>query len=57
MKDDDMLQYGQLPMVELKDGTRLVQTRAINNFVAYKYGFIPESAYQRYFGEQVLESL
>lgn len=44
-------------MVELKDGTRLVQTRAINNFISYKYGFTPESAFKRYTGEQVLESL
>ena len=44
-------QNGQIPMVELKDGTKLVQTRAINNFISYKYGFTPDSAFKRYFGE------
>ena len=51
LKDEDKLQYGQMPMVELKDGTKLVQTRANNNFIAYKYGFTPNSAFKRYFGE------
>jgi hypothetical protein len=57
MKDEGKLQYGQLPMVEMRDGTKLVQTKAINNFISYKYGFTPESSYKRYYGEQVLESL
>jgi glutathione S-transferase len=57
MRDKEMLQYGQLPMVELRSGDKLVQTKAINNFIAYKHGFVPKSSYKRYYGEQVLESL
>ena len=34
-----------------------MQTRAINNFISYKYGFTPSSSYKRYVGDQVLESL
>ena len=47
-KESGVLEYGQMPMLELDDGTRLVQTAAIQDFVASTYGFFPESAMDRY---------
>ena len=50
-----VLEYGQLPMLELDDGTRLVQSQAILRFVARKHGFEAENALDMYKGEQMLQ--
>ena len=51
----DMLEYGQLPMLELDDGTRLVQSQAILRYVARKYGFEAENPMDMYKGEQMFQ--
>ena len=39
LKSSDKLEYGQIPMVELEDGTRLCQQRAIEGYFSATLGF------------------
>ncbi|CAN0031296.1 glutathione S-transferase A4-like [Lampetra fluviatilis] len=53
---DGVLLYEQLPMVEM-DGMRLVQTRAIINYVADKAGMQPRDARQRAHVDMYVEGM
>ena len=55
MKEDGTLEYGQVPMLELEDGTKLSQSTAIINYVATTYGFQPNSPLDVYRGMSIHE--
>ena len=45
------LPFGQVPLLELDDGTKMAQSWAILTFLSSKYGFMPEDPMRRYRGE------
>ena len=54
LKAEGVLDFGQVPMVELDDGTKLCQTNAILGYLAHLYGFKPEDPFMVYWGEAIL---
>ena len=56
IKESGILEYGQVPMLELEDGTRLVQQTAIQWYLASTYGFAPTAPMDIYKSEH-LQSL
>ncbi|KAM3851036.1 glutathione S-transferase 3-like [Vipera latastei] len=46
LRDDGCLLFGQAPMVEM-DGVKLVQTKAILNYIAGKYNFLGKDLKER----------
>ena len=48
------LEYGQLPQLELDDGTKLVQTEAILSFLAATYGFKAEDPMDCYKSQHII---
>ena len=57
MKADGLLEYGQLPMLELEDGTRLSQSVPIYNYISTISGFNPEGPLNVYKGESINEAI
>ena len=51
------LEFGQVPVLELDDGTKLYQSIAIYNYVATTYGFMPADAMDKYRGEMLYEAI
>ena len=51
------LEFGQVPMLEIDDGTKLYQSNAIQNYVATLTGFAPKDPMQIYKGEMVYEAV
>ena len=51
LKSEGLFEFGQTPMLELDDGTRLVQTSAILSYLGSQYGMVPDDAMMRYWGE------
>ena len=47
---------GQLPCLELEDGTKMGESMDILNYVATKYGYIPEDAQAAYRSNEVIEA-
>ena len=54
LKESGKLEYGQIPMVELEDGTRLVQQRAIEQYFAATHGFNATEPMDIYKSEHLL---
>ena len=54
LKESGVLENGQVPMVELDDGTRLFQCDAILNYFAKMYGMFPQDPTLCYHGEATL---
>ena len=50
-----MLEFGQMPMLKLDDGTRLCQTTAILEYVGATYGYKPASPLECYKGLKAVE--
>ena len=50
-KGEGIFEFGQTPMLELDDGTRLVQTSAILNYIGTLHGLTPDDPMMRYWGE------
>ena len=50
-KTEGLFEFGQCPMLELDDGTRLVQTSAILNYIGTMNGMTPDDPMMRYWGE------
>ena len=48
------LEYGQVPQLELDDGTKLVQTEAILAYLAATYGFAPKDPMDCYKAQHLL---
>ena len=48
MKESGALEFGQVPMLELDDGTKLSQSNAIVMYLAQTHGFICEDAMKNY---------
>ena len=44
LKESGKLEYGQVPALELDDGTTLCQSHAIVLYLAKQHGFVPETA-------------
>ena len=42
LKGQGLFEYGQVPMLELADGTKMVQSNAILNFLGNTYGLKPK---------------
>ena len=57
MKAEGSLEYGQLPMLELDDGTKLCQSAAIYNYVSTVYGLNPESPLAVHRGHSLYEAI
>ena len=53
MRDNGELEFGQVPMLELDDGTKLCQTMAILNYLGTVYGLKPKDREQVYLGEKL----
>ena len=51
------LEYGQMPVLELDDGTQLSQSAAIYDYVATIHGFHPESPMDKYRGQNLYEAV
>ena len=51
------LEYGQMPVLELDDGTQLSQSAAIYDYVATVHGFHPESPMDKYRGQNLYEAV
>ena len=54
LKQTGKLEYGQMPMVELEDGTRIVQQKGIEGYFAHKYGFNCTDPWEHYISEHVM---
>jgi glutathione S-transferase len=50
LREEGKLEYGQVPMLELEDGTKLTQTSAIINYVSTVYGLDPVGPLEVYRG-------
>ena len=57
MKEEGQLEYGQVPYLELDDGTKLFQSIAIFNYVASTYGFHPQNPLDVHRGESIHEAI
>ena len=55
LKESGKLRFGQIPMLELDDGTCLFQTNAIIQYVGAKYGLVPEDPMQKYKGQMLCD--
>ena len=55
MKEEGKLEYGQVPMLELDDGTRLVQGNAIIRYIARQYNMLPASNLEAYQANKILD--
>ena len=51
------LEYGQMPVLELDDGTQLSQSAAIYDYIATIHGFQPESPMDKYRGQNLYEAM
>ena len=51
------LEYGQMPVLELDDGTQLSQSTAIYEYVAAIHGFHPESPLDKYRGQNLYQAV
>jgi glutathione S-transferase len=51
------MEFGQVPCLELDDGTKMYQCIAMYNFVAKTNGFAPEDPMQTYKGEMLYEHI
>ena len=51
LRDQGLFEYGQCPMLELSDGSRLVQVGAILNYIGNVYGLKPKDPILVYRGE------
>jgi len=52
LKESGDCEFGQVPMLELEDGTRLTQSRAIMNYLGATYKLMPEDPMLNYKGEK-----
>ena len=57
MKEEGQLEYGQVPFVELDDGTKLFHSVAIYNFISATHGFHPETPLEVHRGEAIYEAI
>ena len=55
LKESGKLDFSQIPMVELADGTRLFQSIPIVNYFGAKYGLKPTDPMVNYKGEKAVE--
>ena len=55
LKESGKLDFGQTPMVELADGTRLTQSNAIVNYFGAKHGLKPTDPMLCFKGERAVE--
>ena len=51
------MEYGELPCLELDDGTKLVQSVPIHNYLSETFGLKPEGALEVYRGECLYEAI
>ena len=51
----EKFEFGELPMLELKNGTRLVKTAAILDFLGNHYDLKPKDAGLNYYGLKACE--
>eukprot|EP00355_Strombidium_rassoulzadegani_P007889 CAMPEP_0168620034 /NCGR_PEP_ID=MMETSP0449_2-20121227/6919_1 /TAXON_ID=1082188 /ORGANISM="Strombidium rassoulzadegani, Strain ras09" /LENGTH=80 /DNA_ID=CAMNT_0008661007 /DNA_START=30 /DNA_END=269 /DNA_ORIENTATION=- len=54
-RESGKLFFGQVPVLELDDGSKMEQTTAIVNFLGQKYGLRPSDPTDVYFGEKCVE--
>ena len=54
-KASGVLRFGQMPMLELDDGTQMYQTTAIINYLGEKHGLVPADAMKKYQGQMLCE--
>ena len=50
-----MFEFGQVPIFELKNGTKMAQTTAILNYLGRKYKMVPDDPLAAYNGEAFSE--
>ena len=56
MRDKDgLFEFGQCPMLELDDGTRLVQNNSIINYLGTLHNLIPSDPFLKYRGSSIKE--
>ena len=55
MKESGKPTFGQLPLLELEDGTCMVQTTAIMNYLGTVYKLAPEDPMHQYKGQAICE--
>lgn len=48
--------YGQMPALELKDGTKLGQSASIVRMLGQKYGYYPEDPMRAYMADQLVDA-
>ena len=53
LKSKGMFENGQMPMLELVDGTRLVQSNAILNYIGNTFKLVPKDPKLVYRGESI----
>ena len=53
LKGKGVFQYGQLPALELVDGTRMVQSTAILNYIGNVFKLVPKDPKLVYRGESI----
>ena len=56
MKSSGTLESGQVPMLELDDGSKLFQTDAVLFYLARLHGFMPEDPLQNHNGHAMMSS-
>lgn len=55
VKNSDFLEFGQIPVYQLEDGTKLAQASAILNYIGAKYDLIPKDPLVAYNGDSFSE--
>lgn len=55
LKESGKLEFGQMPMLELADGTQLVQSNSILRFLGAKYGLTPKDPMLAHKGDELME--
>ena len=57
LKATGELEFGQVPMLELDDGTKLFQSGPIVRYLGHKYNLMPTDPIANYRGEKAVEHM